>query len=211
MSGLSILGWASPSCVGPHHPVVGLIILGWAWPHWVGPHHAALGLSILGLASPFSVGSHHSSLGLTILGWASPSLWKFEEDANLPLILQEIEISFRHVHKELSVTGVRDLQGVAGYTCVHEEVSGWGNHFKHGISTGQLKCDGTRAETRFCLSAKRRSPFNLFLNINQLDALNFIISLFQTSTCFERTCSSSGGQNCIIPSLVSSHWNKWMV
>jgi len=26
---------------------------------------------------------------------------------------------------------------------------------------GQLKCDGTRAETRFCLSAKRTSPFKL--------------------------------------------------
>ena len=34
----------------------------------------------------------------------------------------------------------------------------------------------------------------LFLNINQLDALNFIISLFQASTCFEHMCSSSGGQ-----------------
>ena len=46
---------------------------------------------------------------------------------------------------------------------------------------------------------------NLFLNINQLDALNFIISLFQASTCFEHMCSSSGGQNCIIQSLVSSY------
>jgi hypothetical protein len=27
------------------------------------------------------------------------------------------------------------------------------------IARGQLKCDGTRAETRFCLSAKRTSPF----------------------------------------------------
>ena len=27
------------------------------------------------------------------------------------------------------------------------------------VSTGQLKCDGTRAETRFRLSAKRTSPF----------------------------------------------------
>jgi hypothetical protein len=45
---------------------------------------------------------------------------------------------------------------------------------------------------------------NLFININQLDALNFIISLFQASTCFEHKCSSSGGQNCIIQSLVSS-------
>ena len=35
---------------------------------------------------------------------------------------------------------------------------------------------------------------NLYLNINQLDALNFIMSLFHASTCFEHTCSSSGGQ-----------------
>ena len=41
----------------------------------------------------------------------------------------------------------------------------------------------------------------LFININQLDVLNFIISLFQASTCFEHMCSSSGGQNCIIVSL----------
>jgi len=41
------------------------------------------------------------------------------------------------------------------------------HHFQHEIyqllyiqsSRGQLKCDGTRAETRFCLSAKRMSPF----------------------------------------------------
>ena len=29
----------------------------------------------------------------------------------------------------------------------------------------------------------------LFLNINQLDALNFIMSLFHASTCFEHMCS----------------------
>ena len=34
----------------------------------------------------------------------------------------------------------------------------------------------------------------LFLNIKQLDALNFIMSLFEASTCFEHMCSSSGGQ-----------------
>ena len=45
----------------------------------------------------------------------------------------------------------------------------------------------------------------LFINTNQLDALNFIISLFQASTRFEHMCSSSGGQNCIIQFLVSSH------
>ena len=46
------------------------------------------------------------------------------------------------------------------------------------------------------------------VNINQLDALNFVMSLFHTSTCFEHMCSSSGGQNCTIQPLVSSHWNK---
>ena len=35
---------------------------------------------------------------------------------------------------------------------------------------------------------------HLFININQLDALNFILSLFQASTCFEHMYSSSGGQ-----------------
>ena len=45
----------------------------------------------------------------------------------------------------------------------------------------------------------------LFININQLDALNFLISSFQASTCFEHMCSSSGGKNYITQSLVSSH------
>ena len=45
----------------------------------------------------------------------------------------------------------------------------------------------------------------VYLNINPLDALNFIMSLFHASTCFEHTCSSSGGQNCTVQSLVSSH------
>ena len=39
---------------------------------------------------------------------------------------------------------------------------------------------------------------DVYLKINQLDALNFIMSLFHASTCFEQMCSSSGGQNCII-------------
>ena len=40
---------------------------------------------------------------------------------------------------------------------------------------------------------------NIYLNINQFDALNFIMSTFHASTCFEHICSSSGGQNCITP------------
>ena len=47
--------------------------------------------------------------------------------------------------------------------------------------------------------------WNIYLNIKQLDALNFIMSLFRASTCFEHMCSSSGGQNCTIQPLVSSH------
>ena len=46
---------------------------------------------------------------------------------------------------------------------------------------------------------------SIYLNINQLDALNFIMSLFHASTCFEHMCLSSGGQNCTIQPLVSSH------
>ena len=36
----------------------------------------------------------------------------------------------------------------------------------------------------------------IYLNINQLNALNFIMSLFHASKCFEHMCSKSGGQNC---------------
>jgi len=50
-----------------------------------------------------------------------------------------------------------------------------------------------------------RTGIYVYLNINQLDALNFIMSLLHASTCFEHMCSSSGGQNCTIQPLVSSH------
>ena len=50
-----------------------------------------------------------------------------------------------------------------------------------------------------------KHPVPVYLNINQLDALNFITSLFHASTCFEHKCSSSGGQNYTIRPLVSSH------
>jgi len=46
---------------------------------------------------------------------------------------------------------------------------------------------------------------SFYLNINQLDALNVIMSLFHAPTCFEHMCSSSGGQNCTIQPVVSSH------
>jgi hypothetical protein len=42
---------------------------------------------------------------------------------------------------------------------------------------------------------------HIYVNINELGALNIIMSLFHASTCFEHTCSSSGGQNCTIQPL----------
>ena len=47
--------------------------------------------------------------------------------------------------------------------------------------------------------------YRIYLNINQIDALNFIMSLFHAPTYFEHMCSSSGGQNCTIECLASSH------
>ena len=47
---------------------------------------------------------------------------------------------------------------------------------------------------RDLVPSQNKSYAYLFLNINQLDALNFIISLFQASTCFEHTCSTSGAR-----------------
>ena len=58
------------------------------------------------------------------------------------------------------------------------------------------KCNG---------DAWARLLWHIYLNINQLDALSFIMSLFHASACFEHMCSSSGGQNCTIQHLVSSH------
>ena len=61
-------------------------------------------------------------------------------------------------------------------------------------------CELNRSKFRYF--ADRASQY---IYLNALDALNFIMSLFHASTCFEHKCSSSGGQNCTIQSLVSSH------
>ena len=61
------------------------------------------------------------------------------------------------------------------------------------MRVGVFSSEGTSAVYSSCDIPENKN-MNLFLNINQLDALNFIISLFQASTCFEHICSSSGGQ-----------------
>ena len=54
---------------------------------------------------------------------------------------------------------------------------------------------------------KRVSRNVLSLNINQLDALNFIISLFQASTCFEHMCSKHvEASNKLIIKFSASSW-----
>ena len=45
---------------------------------------------------------------------------------------------------------------------------------------------------------------SLFLNINQFDPLNFIISLFQASTCFEHMCVEAW--NKLIIKFSASSW-----
>ena len=49
-----------------------------------------------------------------------------------------------------------------------------------------MKPTAESRQTKVCI--------HLFINIKQPGALNFIISLFQASTYFEKMCSSSGGQ-----------------
>jgi len=56
---------------------------------------------------------------------------------------------------------------------------------------------------KFLYFADRASQY-IYLNINQLDALNFIMNSFHASTGFEHMCSSSGGQK----SLCISNFNK---
>ena len=44
-------------------------------------------------------------------------------------------------------------------TMLTSDTEDGGSMFSGKVGRGQFKCDGTRAETRFCLSAKRTSPF----------------------------------------------------
>jgi len=55
----------------------------------------------------------------------------------------------------------------------------------------------TKICNSFCLYFADSASQYIYLNINQLDVLNFIMSLFHVSTCFEHMCSSSGGQNLV--------------
>ena len=82
-----------------------------------------------------------------------------------------------------------------------------------GLSFKSFVCFIVRSCYLICKSFQLMAQVNfkpqfiicIYLNINQLDAQNFIMNLLRASTCFEHEhmCSSSGGQNCTIQPLVS--------
>jgi len=65
----------------------------------------------------------------------------------------------------LRVKNVRLMMLIAWHCCAH-----WSAATAHWIcSRDQLKCDDTRAETRFRLSAKRTSPFKSAGDVSSVD------------------------------------------
>ena len=58
---------------------------------------------------------------------------------------------------------------------------------RRSLGEGQIRC--VRRYSEFLYFAERASQY-IYLSINQLDALNFIMSLFHACTCFEHMCSS---------------------
>ena len=58
------------------------------------------------------------------------------------------------------------------------------------------------------LTGTQTSSWLLFINIDQLDALNFVISLFQASTCFKHMCSRQEGK-IVLYSLWYHHTYRW--
>ena len=79
----------------------------------------------------------------------------------------------------------------------------WGTTDVSQPLTGKIREREKGEDEKKLFKTQKNRFFNL--NINQHDAINFIMSLFHASTCFEHKCSLSGGQNCTIDSLVSSH------
>jgi len=85
---------------------------------------------------------------------------------------------------------------VTSFLCSH--------NFDRKYESLRYMFSGKQYQMLFLFFADHASQY-IYLNINKLDALNFIMSIFHASTCFDHTCPSSGGQNFTIQSLVSSH------
>ena len=85
----------------------------------------------------------------------------------------------------------------------------FGSHFEHIKRNTEKMSDFNKISVQSWHYLSKLHEI-IYLNINQTDALNIIMSSFHASTSFEHMCSSSGGQNCTIQPLVTSHWNKWV-
>ena len=112
------------------------------------------------------------------------------------------------IHLYMFRAQLRSLSG--GRNCIAQ-------HLPTSQSAGGVRCTPVHAILRCTVKNTSKLKIYLFLNINQLDALNFITSLFQASTCFEHMCSSSGGQQLYYPDdehMCSKHleaWNKLII
>jgi hypothetical protein len=91
--------------------------------------------------------------------------------------LQLINISYYYYYKEESIKAVKHCEGVLIKRSVHQSpdhsVPSAKAIYKHGeiyklweVTRLRVKCDGTRAKTRFRLSAKRTSPRHRFFLVS---------------------------------------------
>jgi len=102
--------------------------------------------------------------------------------------------------------------------CKGKRVGGWVGGCYRG--RGQLKCDGTRAETRFRLSAKRTSPFKLMRASVQSATASRGVSISGSNAGYTMFRVSVKGTGYPLHSPVSlsvplpaprvpSHFNRW--
>ena len=59
------------------------------------------------------------------------------------------------------------------------------------------------------ITQKKAYDMFFYLNINQLDALNFIRSLFHASTCFEHCCAHRQEAKIVLYSIWYHHTYRW--
>jgi len=71
--------------------------------------------------------------------------------------------------KDKTVLAVPRTPPVTGTSLIWQGTVRYVVHQQCHTCRGQLKCDGTRAETRFRLSAKRTSPFKSAWGISSVD------------------------------------------
>jgi len=80
------------------------------------------------------------------------------------------------------------------------------SHPSSGVQKALVAVSGTGHTIWGASFLKRdRESQYIYLNINQLDELNFIMSLFHSSTRFEHYVLIIRRSNCTVQPLVSSH------